>query len=340
MSESGDYTPRIWKDHDFKSARAHYDRHVGRSYADAVASGKKASDLLPESLLTDSDAPLIVVCDETGSMGEWPKTIFSKLPYLFNEAHDIYLGPNVEISFGAFGDATCAEQYPVQARPFAGKNDVKKRLEELIIEGGGGGQKTESSELVALYYARNVSMPQALQKPILILITDEYCYDSVSSSMAQEMARVKLGVPLISAQEIFEELKDKFSVYLILKPYNVSGADNDVDNLAIRKRWLKYLDEDHIASLGDPNRVVDVLFGILAKETDKIAYFKKEIEDRQLKDADGAKKVETAYKALKTIHAVTAGSMAATPKLLKAGDSKMFKTKGGSTKTKKSKDLV
>jgi len=331
MSESGDYTPKIWKDHDFASARAHYDSHVGRSYDDAVKKGKTKKDLLPESLTTDSDSPIVVVCDETGSMGEWPKTIFSKLPYLYNEASDEYCGKGVEISFGAFGDATCGETYPVQARPFASKDSVKKMLEELVIEGGGGGQQTESSELVALYYARNVSTPKAIHKPIFVFITDEYCYSDVSKGMAEEFARVKLQ-GRISTKEIFEELKAKYAVYLILKPYDNGKRDNDPESLRIRKSWLQYIDEEHIASLGDPTRVVDVIFGILAKETGKIDYFRKEIEDRQEKD-----KVAVAYKALKTIHFAPLDD-GEDPKLLPAGHSTMFRKKG-SGKTKKVDDL-
>ena len=36
MSEAGDYDPGVWKGYDFKSARAKFDVHAGRSYADAI----------------------------------------------------------------------------------------------------------------------------------------------------------------------------------------------------------------------------------------------------------------------------------------------------------------
>jgi len=331
MSEAGDYTPKIWKDHDFDDARAHYDKHVGRSYDDAVVKGKTTADVLPKTLSTKSSSPLVIVVDETGSMGEWPKMIFSKLPYLYNEAHDEYLGESTEVSFGAFGDASNTERYPVQARPFAGKKDVSKRLEELVIEGNGGGQMSESSELVALYYARQVEFPNAIQKPIYIFVTDEKCYLDVTPTQALEKCGVKLQSRL-PTKEIFEELKEKYSVYLILKPYSEGGGDSNDCNKTVRNHWLQYVDDDHIAALADPARVVDVIFGILAKETDKIDYFKKEIEDRQ-----DDKQVAIAYKALKTIHAVSAPP---TPKMLKSGKSQMFPTKTkGAGKTKKAEDL-
>lgn len=91
MSESADFNPGAWRGHDFGSARAHYDSHVGRSYDDALSSGKKLSDMLETSLSTKSKGPLVVSCDDTSSMDDWPGTIFSKLPYLEIEGKEYLL---------------------------------------------------------------------------------------------------------------------------------------------------------------------------------------------------------------------------------------------------------
>ena len=45
--------------------------------------------------------------------------------------------------------------------------------------------------------------------------------------------------------------------------------------------------------------MVDVIFGILAKDTGRVDYFRKEIEARQK-----AGQVKTVYKALETVHAL------------------------------------
>jgi len=186
MSEAGDYDPGDWGGHDFKSAARSYDKVISRSYDDAVAAGKDLKDVLPESLETQSTCPLIIVTDETGSMGEWPKVMFSKLPYLAHEAKNEYLGEDCEICFAAFGDAHCNENYPLQAQPFTKANKkLKEVLEKLVIEGGGGGQTMETSELAALYFAHNVSMPKA-KKPIIIFISDEQPYDEISADMAEK----------------------------------------------------------------------------------------------------------------------------------------------------------
>jgi hypothetical protein len=346
MSEGCDYTPASWSAGDtFASARAAYDVHVGRSYDDAVDKGLTASDLLPDSITTDVEAPVVILTDETGSMGSWPATIFSKLGYLDHELES-YMGPSTALAFGAFGDATCNERYPVQMRPFGRGQDLQKYLLELVIEGGGGGQQTESAELAMLYVDRNVHAPNAT-KPVLILITDEMAYSDISAEMAKRWSKASLAKSL-SIKEMIESLKSKWSVYVVRKPYQNTNIDSeDFTNRTIREFWEKLVGADHIALLPDASRVVDVIFGILAAETGKINEFREELTDRQLKDADGVVKVKTALKALHTIHhSVLAGSRqlpaGKSVKKLPAPDNQLSRTHrpdNGST-TRKSKGLL
>lgn len=298
MSETADYSPGDWKGYDFNSARKAYDVYVGRSYSDAKVSNKKAADLVPEFISTDSDAPLMILCDVTGSMGSWPATIFSKLPYLDLEGKE-YLGPNMEISFAAVGDAN-SDEYPIQVRGFHKGTELKTELEKLVIEGNGGGQSSESYELTALYYAKNARMPNA-SRPIMIIIGDEGFYETITKAHAK-MAHVKLENDRLNTAELFKELQEKYSVYLIRKPYDFGG------DAAIQARWEKLIGKEHIAILPSADRVVDVIFGILAQEKNRVDYFRKEIEDRQRPD-----QVNTVYKSLKTIHAIPANATPSKP---------------------------
>ncbi len=301
MSESGDYDPGPWRGHDFGSARRVYDAHVGRSYGDAVSVGKKAKDLIPTSLETKSESPLVIACDVTGSMGEWPATMFSKLPYLELEGKE-YLGDTMEISFAAVGDAYC-DSYPLQVRPFTSGKELEKRLKELVIEGGGGGQVSESYDLTALYYARKVEMPNAIN-PVFIFIGDEKLYEFVDKDQAKEYVGVSLEKRL-STRELIDELKRKYSVYLVRKPYEESDGDGmSSTDKQIHKMWASYLGEDHIAILPEAGRVVDVIFGILAKETSRIEYFEDELKGRQKLD-----QVRTVMKSLNSIHYLPKNSL-------------------------------
>ena len=302
MPEYSDFTPAPWAPavDSFKDAKSVYDVHVGRSYNDAIKKGVTVSDLVPDKMVTETAAPIIILCDQTGSMGKWPATIFSKLPYLDHEAK-FYFGDDYRIAFGAFGDANCGERYPVQIRPFAEGKELEERLKELVIEGGGGGQVSESAELPCAYVDANVEAPNAV-RPILIIITDEKCYETVNKDQAEQYAKVAPGEKTDMTADLFDRLKKKWAVYLVRKPYELGSDDESGNNRQIREFWEKLVGEDHMALLPDASRVVDVIFGIFAKETGKIEDFKKELVDRQMKDLDGDKKVEVTMKALMTIH--------------------------------------
>jgi hypothetical protein len=305
MSESGDYDPGPWGGYDFKSARATYDTHAGRSYDAAKAVKPRAdgtvrslikTDLIPEKLETQSSAPLVIACDVTGSMGEWPATIFSKLPYLDLEGKE-YLGEDMEISFAAVGDVF-SDRYPLQVRPFASGKQLEDKLKELVIEGGGGGQTNESYDIAAYYYAHNVDMPNAI-KPIFIFIGDEGLYDFLDQEHTKTLCFCE-SVERQSVERVMKDLQKKFSVYLVRKPYGSSSENLASEpDLSIAKQWKKLLGDDHVC-VQDASRVVDVIFGILAKETGRIEYFAEEIEGRQTKD-----QVKAVMKSLVTVHNIS-----------------------------------
>lgn len=299
MTEAGDFDPGPWKGYDFKSARNAYD--TGRSYRDTNGDpARTLEDLLPLTISTESTSPLVLMCDNTGSMGEWPGIIIDKFGYLEHEAKE-YMGPGTEICVGVFGDAYAGDEYPVQARPFASGIELAERLLELIIEGGGGGQTMENSELAAIYLARNVHMPNAI-RPICIFVSDESPYDFVDKEQAREYAHVGFEGRM-STKGAFEELKKKFAVYLVRKPYETTGKNkmSDID-LRIYRTWVELLGEDHVYDLPEPGRVVDVIFAILARECGRMDDFKKELEERQTR-----KQVLTVYKAIPTVHELPAG---------------------------------
>ncbi len=293
MSESGDFDPGPWTGFDFKTERTKYDTHVGRSYEEATTRGKKAHDLLPLTLASLSESPVVIILDHSGSVGKAPSTIRSKLGYLDLEGKE-FLGPSMEVCAAAVGDIF-SDDFAIQAQPFGHGTEIKECFDKLVFEGNGGDGEHESYEIAALYFARQVSISVAT-KPILIFIGDELPYDEVSRENAKRCAHVTLKKK-ITTEEIFEELKAKFAVYFIQLPYSQGDDHTDETSRAVYERWVALLGEDHVAQLVDANRVVDVFFGIFAKETGRIEYFKGEIEGRQ-KPAQ----VKAVYASLTTIH--------------------------------------
>lgn len=335
MSEAGDYSPAPhWGGHDFVSAKRAYRSVADRSLSDAVINKVAGMDCVPKKgLKTDSEAPLVIAIDVTGSMDEWPVTIFSKLPYLEHEGQE-YLGKTMEISFAAIGDAH-SDAYPLQIREFVKGPKLKEELQKLIHEGKGGGSSEESYDLAALYYARNCEMPEALRKPIFIFIGDEGIYSRMSSRFDEWCCTT--ADKDFTARQAFEELKKKFSVYVVRKPYHDSGDVMTGRNKAIHEQWCEFIGEDHVVMLPEAARVVDVIFGILAKETGRIKYFEAELKDRQGKDADGKDKIAVVMKSLHTVHALPSPSKVAGPK--GGGASKSVSLAKDKSKAKGSKSI-
>jgi hypothetical protein len=301
MSESGDYRPAPWAAaHNFADAKKDYLVKADRTYSAAVSAGVAATDLVPAKLVCEAEYPLVILCDVTGSMAEWPATIFSKLPYLEHEGKQ-YLGDDMEISFAAIGDGPCHDKYPLQVQPFVSGQKLKDSLDKLIHEKGGGGTSEESYDLAALYYDKNVEYPNAIRKPILIFIGDEGIYPDVDRVLAESICKVPLK-DRVSSKNVFQSLAQKYAVYVIRKPYCCSEDSPSAREIAIREQWMEYLGADHVLSLPSAERVVDVIFGILGKESGKMDYFEKELKERQLKDKDGAAKVSVVLKSIHSIH--------------------------------------
>ncbi|MBI3633704.1 MAG: hypothetical protein HY226_05440 [Candidatus Vogelbacteria bacterium] len=266
MSEGSDYDEGDWKGESFADARKDFEETTGRSYADAVNTGKKLDDVRVLSVETKCESPLIVVGDHTGSMGDWLKPIFAKLGLLANEA-PTYLGKSMEISFCAIGDVY-SDSYPLQVRPFGSGLALKDRLKELVFEKQGGPGICESYEQAALYYSRNFSFPKAIRKPVIVFIGDELPYDPVDVKKAEVVSGVKLDRAM-TAKEIFSELRNKCAVYMVLKPLYVGRENTNPTNQNIYEKWVDLLGFKNVKVLEEADRVVDVILGILAEVTNR-----------------------------------------------------------------------
>lgn len=306
MAENADYTPAPqYQGHNFASAHKAFDVNAGRGYTQAIENRTDASKFVPDRISTTSSRPWFIRCDVSGSMGGWPNPIVAKWPYLAHEVQTEYLGKDAELSIGAHCDV--ADRFPLQIIDFAKADDMLAATKKLMFTSGGTGSDhyCEAHGVVALYDLRNAHTPNAIEKPPYILITDEMPHPTLSRDDAKSIAKVGFEEHTLKTAEIFEELMERFSVYVILKPYHDGDAANDTlkgITQMVFDRWVGIVGIERIAILPDPNRVVDVIFGILAKETGKIAYFRDELEARQLPDKDGKAKVDTVYRSLKTIH--------------------------------------
>ncbi|HXV26894.1 MAG TPA: hypothetical protein VD862_02645 [Candidatus Paceibacterota bacterium] len=306
MSEAGDYAPAAWaRQTSFRDARKAYDSDVGRGYASARSKNVSAASLVPDGIETESTHPMFIRTDVTGSMSGWPNTIFSKMGYLHHELATEYLSEDYAVSFGAISDVS--DSYPLQVRPFASGEGLKENLKPdvlLVTNGGSGpGSYCEAHSVAALYDIRNAKTPKSIITPPYIIITDEMPYTVTPDDAGYAKVELKRA---LTADKIFEELMAQYAVYVILKPYggeSLTGDRMDSVTQQVYERWKGIVGAERIAMLPEADRVVDVIFGILAAWSGRIDYFKKEIEERQTK-----KQVTAVYTALESIHKLPSGT--------------------------------
>jgi hypothetical protein len=169
---------------------------------------------------------IVVMFDVTGSMGEVPVTLQKKLPDLLGLLLRKGYAQDPQIMFGAIGDATC-DAIPLQVGQFESDNRMDENLENIFIEGGGGGQRTESYELAMYFVARHTEIDcweKRGHKGYFFLIGDEMAYPFVKKSEVK--SHINDGLERdIPVAEIVRELRQRYHVYYILPKSASYGGD-------------------------------------------------------------------------------------------------------------------
>src|SRR5207249_1997861 len=167
--------------------------------------------------------------DVTGSMGRVVRGIHQDLPQL----HELILGhqyiPHPQILFAAVGDATC-DRVPLQVGQFESDNRMDQHLENMILEGGGGGQKTESYELALYIAARHTAIDcweKRGRKGYLFIIGDETAYPVVKHQEVKRLTGENLSED-ISLDQIIAEARQRYHVYFVIPGGASYGADPQI----------------------------------------------------------------------------------------------------------------
>src|SRR3954469_6251663 len=194
------------------------------------------SDDHPESLA------LAVLFDVTGSMGNVPRTLQSKLPGLLGLLMRKGYVEHPQILFGAVGDATC-DRAPLQVGQFESDNRMDEDLGRILLEGGGGGQQTESYELAMYFMARHTSIDcfeKRGRRGYLFIIGDELAYRRVKRAEVKKIIGDDLPED-ISTEAILAELKRRYHVYYILP-----AGSSYVGDRAVLSYWRGLLGQNMI----------------------------------------------------------------------------------------------
>lgn len=273
--------PYSWDDdHDFSAdTRGAYSFHDARKSYDDVAVAREQSQAFytyqSPFLRTEALYPIIVGIDTTGSMEEWPAIFFEKLPLLYREAVK-YL-PGCEISFQAINDFPAdGADVALQPAPFGKGPQLDELIGQLYPYGGGGGQVMESYEIFAAYNSF-LQAPQAIIKPIAIILGDEAPFPEVPGPVCAHYGLSRGEA--ISSRVAFEKLHQACDVFLVRKPYYTT-VQEDKPIIDTWKR-IGLMPGERILGIQDPRRVVDVILGVLGILTGKVATFETELVARQ-----------------------------------------------------------
>ncbi len=197
---------------------------------------------------------IAVMFDVTGSMGSIPMTLQTKLPELLGLLLRKGYVSDPQILFGAIGDATC-DRIPLQVGQFESDNRMDQNLENIFLEGGGGGQRTESYELAMYFIARHTDIDcwnKQGRKGYLFIIGDEMAYPEVNRREAHEVIGDKLQQP-IPTVEIVRELCERYHVFYILPQGASYGGDPQILGF-----WRKLLGQN-VLELEDPDAVCETI---------------------------------------------------------------------------------
>lgn len=232
---------------------------LGRSGADPSTSP------LNKIVKSDSEHPIVIALDVTGSNIEFARIVYDKAPMLHGQIEQQGYLKKVEICFSAIGDAYCDEA-PLQVCDFAHGIKLDSELKKIWLEEGGGSGITESYELAAHYFANNCKMPKA-KCPFMFFIADEKPYDTIEGVILKEF----LGSSKqdYASKDAFTKLFTKFkgNVFLLQNPYG--GTSNPRIDITeeVKADWKECFGPvyaQNIIPIHEEKSVVDVILGIIA----------------------------------------------------------------------------
>ena len=218
------------------------------------------------TIRSEKKSPIVIALDVTGSNIEFARIVYDKAPMLFGQIEQQGYLKDFDICFTGIGDAY-SDQAPLQVTDFKRGKALDKELEKLFLEGNGGGQRKETYELAAEFFANNCEMPNA-NLPFMFFIGDEAPYPQLRKGIAQEHLGISLGEDMTS-QNIFSKLYAKFNgnVFLLQNPYGGRGSHGSGDTAEIKREWVDYIGTENtekIIPVHEEKSVVDIILGTIA----------------------------------------------------------------------------
>lgn len=180
-----------------------------------------------------TSTPIAFVLDETGSMGDIPKSLAKDELPLFMECLLNAGVPDPQVMFMAVGDAKCDEKAPIQVGQFESTaQGMDQWLTWTFLEEGGGGNGGESYDLAAYFLARHTetdALKLRGKKGYVFFTGDDYPFPVVSAREVETHFgdRIAKDIPIA---EMFQELDHSYNTFFIVPYRHDSGG-------RVTERW-------------------------------------------------------------------------------------------------------
>lgn len=187
------------------------------------------------------------------------------------------------VSFCCIDDTE--DRAPLQVTKFGQGVEIDQYISSIYLERGGKGELIdhEAYELSAFFYLQQCELKN-VELPYFFIIGDEHFYPNIDKKVIEKImgnvqyepkkepisffSKVKNffggSTPSVvkeekfSSLEIFKELKQKFNVFHLHKPYSEVKIENELDD------WIAALGEEWILEIKTPYVVIDVILGVIA----------------------------------------------------------------------------
>jgi hypothetical protein len=210
-----------------------------------------------ENLMSDYLNPIIFALDVTGSMGEWAKIIYDKMPMFYGQIMMQKYLSDPAISFCAIGDHTC-DDVPLQVTEFGQGKAIDQLLSKMVLLKSGNGNEHESYELAAYFYDNNLDLLNS-ELPFFFVTGDEGFFEQIQGTTVQTVFGKGIKQESIPSSQVWASLMQKFNVFHIHKPYTSANYEKK-----IHKQWVDLLGEERVLDIVTPKACVDVMLGAIA----------------------------------------------------------------------------
>lgn len=213
-------------------------------------------DVKNKTLVASSAQPIIICFDVTGSMGDWPRVIYDKLPMFFGQimANGYLSDPSV--AFMAVGDGSYG-QY-VQCSDFAQGTEIDTELKKIFLAGHGQGSP-ENYEYAAYMISKHADFKNS-GKPFFFLIGDAKYFDTMNPDTIGSVFGDSVSAP-IDSKSLWNEVLDKTNMFYFHKAYGSTHGSSDMASL---NQWRDALGADRIMELNNAKAVVDAMLGVVS----------------------------------------------------------------------------